>query len=96
MGALDDVAASRRAIVDALRSARAELGVTQQDLADALGVSRASVMRMESGAATPLLDNTIRALHLLGRDLVALPANDPSVLALRVSSTRAPRRVDRT
>ena len=91
----DDVASTRRALIDALRRARGTLGLTQEDVADALGVSRASMVRLESGAASPLLDNLIRALHLLGQELVVVSGNDPAALAPKVEAAPVPRRVNR-
>lgn len=92
----DDVSAARRAVVNQLRRGRGQLGLTQEDLAEALDVSRATVVKLEAGAASPVLDNLIRALHLVGYELLAVPGDDPRALAARVTAEPVPRRVNRT
>ncbi len=96
MAVKDDVRETRRALVDQLRRGRGQLGLTQQDLADVLDVARGTVNKIESGGPSPALDNLIRALHLVGYELLAVPGSDP--LALRVKhgpAARVPQRVDR-
>lgn len=46
------------------RAARKRLGLTQADLADALGMSRSQVSRMEHGAA-PIVRRTVLALEAM-------------------------------
>lgn len=86
---------TRRRLVDQLRRGRAQHGLTQADLADALDVSRATVVSLESGAPSPHLDQLIRALHLVGYELLAVPSSDPLARAAIADDRPVPSRVDR-
>jgi DNA-binding XRE family transcriptional regulator len=59
---------------------RTMLDVTQQTLADAVGVSRAYIAAIESGRANPSLDLVVRIAERLGID-VDLVARPPLVVA---------------
>lgn len=65
----------------ALRARRLELGMTQQDLADELGLSRQRVSALETGqiGQARLL---FEAAEALGLDLVALPRGREGSAAL--------------
>lgn len=54
-------------IAEVLKAARKESGLTQEKLAEMLGVERSSVAKYESGAATPTLvslPNICKALNV--------------------------------
>lgn len=48
---------------------RTQQHLSQSELADALGVSRQSVSKWESGSAVPDLDKLIRLSHIFGVSL---------------------------
>lgn len=54
-----------RAAPATARALRQQAGLTQQDIADALGVSRVAVCRWESGQRLPIGDMAVRYLALL-------------------------------
>jgi len=56
-----------------IRSARKSRGMTQQELADALGLTREYVHQLEVGRPTQQLTRLVRTMHSLGIDLVAQP-----------------------
>jgi DNA-binding XRE family transcriptional regulator len=92
-----DVHATRRALVDQLRRGRGQMGLTQGDLADVLDVARGTVNKLEAGGPSPALDNLIRALHMVGYELLAVPGSDPLTLqAKHTPAPRVPQRVNRT
>lgn len=86
---------TRQRIVDQLRRGRAKQSLTQADLADALDVSRATVVSLESGAPSPHLDHLIRALHLVGYELVAVPSAHPLTRSVIADTEPVPARVDK-
>lgn len=55
-----------------IRTARIAAGMTQQQLADALGVAQQSVTRWETGAREPRVSTLRRIAAVLGCDLSAL------------------------
>ncbi len=59
----------------ALASARVSRGLTQQDLAEEIGVGRSYLAELESGAASPVaIERTLRALRRLGATVtITLP-----------------------
>ena len=57
----------------AIRDARKARGMTQQDLADATGLSREYIHQLEAGRPTQQLERLVRTLNSLGIDLVAQP-----------------------
>ena len=81
---VDSVAEDRRLVSDAVYRARRVLGLTNQELADVLGVSRRSVERMRSGRfhLDPSRKEWELALHLirLFRSLDAICAGDEEVV----------------
>lgn len=56
----------------ALSDARKEAGLTQQDLAEQLKVTRGTVVRLERGEAVSLVI-AMRAIRILGRDVALVP-----------------------
>lgn len=55
-----------------IRAARIAAGMTQQQLADALGISQVSVTRWETGEREPRVSTLKRIAAVLGCDLSAL------------------------
>jgi len=68
-----------------LRSARMAKGLTQQQLATRLGVSRQWVVGVEGGAPTAHLDLVLRALHEVGLGLNAYHDDSDAVYAAVVA-----------
>lgn len=60
----------------AMRAAREAKGVTQYDLAEALGVRMQSIWRWEHGQQRPLREQAEAVAKLLGVDLSALVTSD--------------------
>jgi putative transcriptional regulator len=52
-----------------IRELRAERGLTQQELADAIGVSRQTVNAIEGGKYSPSLEAAFRIAEVLGKRL---------------------------
>lgn len=55
-----------------IRAARLAAGMTQQQLADALGVAQQSVTRWETGEREPRVSTLKRIAAVLGCDVTAL------------------------
>ena len=55
-----------------IRAARIAAGMTQQQLADALGIAQQSVTRWETGEREPRVSTLKRIAAVLGCDLSAL------------------------
>jgi len=70
-----------------IRQRRVELGLSQDDLAQALGVSRTTISQIENGrpGTVALLLNV---LDSLGLDLLVAPRHSNDALALRNNMTR--------
>ncbi|MEU1025776.1 helix-turn-helix transcriptional regulator [Streptomyces sp. NPDC005904] len=67
------VLAARRAVGERIRAARLHANLTQERLAEAAGLDRQSINRIEQAHASPVLDNLIRIVDALGvplRELV--------------------------
>ena len=60
-----------------LMQARRQRGLSQEEVAEALDVSRQAVSRWETGAAAPTTDNLIRLSQLYGVSLDALIRSGP-------------------
>lgn len=60
-----------------LAQARRQKGLSQEEVAEALDVSRQAVSRWETGAAAPTTDNLIRLSQLYGVSLDALIRSEP-------------------
>ena len=52
-----------------LKSARAALGMTQDDLAEKVGVTRQTIVAVESGDYNPTINLCIKICRLLGKTL---------------------------
>jgi DNA-binding XRE family transcriptional regulator len=56
----------------ALRGARQEAGMTQQQLADAVGTNRRTIVRLEAGSAVSM-GVAVDAVRAVGRDIALIP-----------------------
>ena len=54
----------------AVREARLASGLTQEQLAEQTGLERSYLAKMEAGLSVILLDRAMRALRLLGAEVV--------------------------
>lgn len=79
-----------------LRERRADLGISQAELADQLGVTQAYLSRLETGEATTQLRRLVRALSSVGLELLALPRNHPAAREERLRPVTPPRRARAT
>ena len=59
----------RTEIIDELKRARKEKGLSQRELAELSGVSQPVIARMESGTNSPQLDTVLKVLAPLGKTL---------------------------
>ena len=59
-------------------AARKRKGLTQQQLADALGVNRVSIARIEAGTQSPSMATALRLSEVLGESVDALFAGGAS------------------
>lgn len=66
-GLIDEVRATRRLSPKVARAIRQDAGISQQRLADELGVSRVTVTRWENGAFRPRGDTARRYAELIAR-----------------------------
>lgn len=55
-----------------IAEAREQRGLTQEQLAERVGVSRSTIARIETGAATPGLDVGLALAHELGEPVETL------------------------
>lgn len=58
--------------MEIVREKRKEKGLTQQDVAKAIGLSRISVNKIEQGKCKPKLSNAKKLGELLGFDFVEI------------------------
>lgn len=79
-------------IAHALRERRIELGITQSDLADILGVTPAYLSALETARFTTQTRRLAETLSSLGLELIALPRDHPVVAEQRMHSAASPRR----
>ena len=79
------------ALVAALKAARAALAWSQKDLAEASGISKVTIARMEAGMISPRL-STVTALQVaMERSGVHLTLNEPAGgFSLRVEAEALP------
>ena len=75
---------------NSLAEARRQSGLSQQEVAEALDVSRQAVSRWETGAAAPSTENLVELARLYGVTLYAL-VNGPAPAAASTAG-EAPRR----
>ncbi|WP_328721715.1 helix-turn-helix domain-containing protein [Streptomyces sp. NBC_00247] len=68
----DWVPARRRVIGDRIRAARTSRGLTQEALAEAAGVDRKTISRIEQAVHSPLLDHLLVIAHALDAPLATL------------------------
>lgn len=62
----------------AIAEARAAQGLTQAELAEATGLERTYLARMETGLSVLLLERTLRVLRRLGAEVtVTIPVSAP-------------------
>jgi DNA-binding XRE family transcriptional regulator len=66
-------------MVAVLAETRKHQGLTQAALAEGAGLSRMTVQRIESGDIDPRLSTLQEMARVLGLDLMAVPAAQPSV-----------------
>lgn len=71
-----------------LRRARKDRGLTQQALADAMGVSRQWVIAAEAGTPTVRLDLVLQALQVLGLALDVVPDEPDEALEIVLRRAR--------
>ncbi len=64
--------------VIALSAERVRLGLSQQDVADRMGIDRAAVSRMETNPGRASFDRILRYAHALGAELVLKPGEATS------------------
>lgn len=62
----------------AMRAARSARGLRQEDLAEATGLERKTIIGIERDSE-PRLDNLIKVAHQLGYDLVLRPRESPDL-----------------
>ena len=67
------------------RTRRLELGLTQVELADRMGVDQAEVSRLERAAGNPTQQTLLRAAAALGMSLALVP-RDAAEATLRASA----------
>lgn len=64
--------AERMTVADAVRLARSQKGMTQEQLAKAVGVDRVTVARLESGATKATVETLSKLCGVLGLSMDAL------------------------
>lgn len=67
---------------ETLKNARKRAGLTQQGLADAMGVNRSLVAQVETGRSGLGMDNINAWCRVCGIELVVVPADDAGRAAL--------------
>ena len=60
-------------LTELVRARRRELGLSQEELADVIGVHRAFVSQFERGKASVRLDLVLRLVQALGMDIEIRP-----------------------
>ncbi len=84
-----------RQIGGTIRKKRLQLGLTQQELADAAQVSRSLIVRLEKGTATSLYpEKLIAVLHRLGLSLVLVDSENEASAPLPPMDSSASTSVD--
>lgn len=71
---LIEEAEAEAAIISAMISRRADLGLSQRELAELCSIPQSSVARIESNKITPRLDTILKILLQLGLTLKVEPA----------------------
>lgn len=67
---------TRDPLVEALRRRRIDLGLRQADVAEQLGINRASYVQVERSRIAPTVWNLRRIAEVLDCDLVLVPRSD--------------------
>ena len=62
----------RSSITNSVRDARTAAGFSQQKLGDAVGVTRQTIIAMESGRYAPSLELAFRLSHVLAQPIESL------------------------
>lgn len=66
-------------LADAIRELRRERGMTQEELAEWIGVHRNYIGQLERGDMSAQLERTLEVLSLLGVDVVLVPRSGPMI-----------------
>jgi HTH-type transcriptional regulator/antitoxin HipB len=83
-------------IAQVLRERRNELGLSQAELAEQLGLTQAYVSNLETAEATTQLKRLVAVLGAVGLDLVALPRAHPVAREMRSRPLHLPVRPSRS
>lgn len=70
-------------LAELVRTRREQLGVTQRQLAEAIGSTQAAVSRLESGETDPSFSRACIALAALGQQLVPAPRGEDLMVLSR-------------
>ncbi|MFF1528231.1 helix-turn-helix transcriptional regulator [Cellulomonas sp. NPDC058312] len=65
------------AVTNTIRALRTERGLTQAQLAQALGITRQTVIAVEQGRWSPSLELAFQIAHVLGRPIDQVFAYEP-------------------
>ncbi len=69
--------------VNAIHHRRLELGLTQSELADKVGLHQESIARIENGGTVPRLDTVLKIAGALGLKLRLLGNEEAAAVSLR-------------
>ena len=89
----DQTAAVRRSIAVALRAGRAQLSLSQRELAERARLSQSIVARLETERSDPRLSNLVAALDAIGARLVIPGVTQPTRMAGAYARDAAGRRL---
>jgi HTH-type transcriptional regulator / antitoxin HipB len=86
----DSLVGDWKALGSAIRNARTDRGLTQVDLAEKAGVSRAWLARLEAGHRRAEIDHIFKVLNVLGLAvrLTAKPRNETEAAILTAWENR--------
>lgn len=77
----------------AIRSARTRSGIALVDAAEALGISRQTLINIEKGGAGVALPSVLKAAHELGVTLFAVPSGEREMVRRAIVAVRDEERV---